>query len=63
MDKERLTPDDIQSIQRIVKDYVDTQPHTKREGRYPEILQAIVDSMCWDDGIVTDGNTTNYVHG
>ena len=63
MEKMRLNPNDIITIMHIVDDYVKTQPHTEREGEYPAILQAVADGMCWDDGIVTDGEVTGYVHG
>ena len=63
MDKYRLNTNDIITIMHIVDDYVKTQPHSVREAEYPEILQAVADGMCWDDGIVTDGECTQYVHG
>ncbi len=63
MEKYRLNTNDIITIMHIVDDYVKKNPHTEREEKYPAILQAVADGMCWDDGIVTDGETTDYVHG
>lgn len=63
MEEMRLSASDIITIMHIIQGYVDTEPHTEREGEYPAILQAVADGMRGGDGIVTDGKVTGYAHG